>query len=80
MMILIYFWYLIVDVHVTCFRDQDNGELISAPSMKKFATIFLKSGNINSMNDVLKMIHGFGCKIDQVTNHDCRCIFLEYLY
>ncbi|EXB36427.1 hypothetical protein L484_009994 [Morus notabilis] len=44
---------------------KDNGELISAPSMKKFATIFLKSGNINSMNDVLKMIHGFGCKIDQ---------------
>lgn len=43
---------------------KDNGELISAPAMKKFANMFLKSGNINSINDVLKVIHGFGCKID----------------
>ena len=48
------------------FHDQDNGELISAPAMKKFANMFLKSGNMNSINDVLKVIHGFGCKIDPV--------------
>ncbi|XP_060964504.1 pentatricopeptide repeat-containing protein At1g10910, chloroplastic [Cannabis sativa] len=44
---------------------KDNGELISPPAMKKFATIFMKSGNIDSINDVLKVIHGFGCKIDE---------------
>ncbi|PON60088.1 Pentatricopeptide repeat [Trema orientale] len=44
---------------------KDNGESISVPAMKKFATIFMNSGNIDSVNDVLKVIHGFGCKIDQ---------------
>lgn len=58
------------------FHDQDNGELISAPAMKKFANMFLKSGNINSINDVLKVIHGFGCKIDPVNNHNHRCVTL----
>lgn len=47
-------------------REQDNGELISRPSRDKFATIFMKSGNINLINDVLKVMHGFGGKIDQV--------------
>ncbi|KAL5554085.1 hypothetical protein UlMin_041486 [Ulmus minor] len=44
---------------------KDNGELISLPVIKKFATIFMKSGNINLINDVLKVVHGFGSKIDQ---------------
>ena len=61
----------LIECIVKCFHDQDNGKLISMAAIKKFATIFMKSGNIDSINDVLKVIHGFGCKIDQVNNHRC---------
>ncbi|XP_030938092.1 pentatricopeptide repeat-containing protein At1g10910, chloroplastic isoform X1 [Quercus lobata] len=44
---------------------KDNAGLISKPAVKKFATAFLKSGNINLINDVIKAIHGSGHKIDQ---------------
>lgn len=44
---------------------KDNAGLISKPAVKKFATAFLESGNINLINDVIKAIHGSGCKIDQ---------------
>ncbi|KAF3969533.1 hypothetical protein CMV_006687 [Castanea mollissima] len=44
---------------------KDNAGLISKPAIKKFATAFLKSGNINLINDVIKAIHGSGHKIDQ---------------
>ncbi|KAK8626832.1 hypothetical protein V6N13_134462 [Hibiscus sabdariffa] len=44
---------------------KDNVEHISQPAIKKFATAFLKLGNINLINDVLKVIHGSGYKIDQ---------------
>ncbi|KAK6240948.1 Pentatricopeptide repeat - like 10 [Theobroma cacao] len=44
---------------------KDNAELISQPAIKKFATAFMKLGNINMINDVLKVLHGSGYKIDQ---------------
>ncbi|KAF3435174.1 hypothetical protein FNV43_RR22261 [Rhamnella rubrinervis] len=44
---------------------KDNGKFISKPAIRKFAAAFMKFGNINSINDVLKVIHGFGCKIGQ---------------
>ncbi|XP_015893655.2 pentatricopeptide repeat-containing protein At1g10910, chloroplastic [Ziziphus jujuba] len=44
---------------------KDNGDLISKPAIMKFATAYMKFGNINLINDVVKLIHGFGCKIDQ---------------
>jgi hypothetical protein len=37
----------------------------------KFATAFMKLGNINLINDVLKAIDGSGCKIDQVNYYGC---------
>ncbi|OMP01547.1 hypothetical protein COLO4_11791 [Corchorus olitorius] len=44
---------------------KDNAKYISQPAITKFATAFLKLGNINLINDVLKVIHGSGYKIDQ---------------
>lgn len=48
---------------------QDNAEFISQRAIKKFATAFTKLGNINLINDVLKVIHGSGYKIDQVGSY-----------
>lgn len=44
---------------------KDNPGLISKLAIMKFATAFMKLGNINLINDVLKAIDGSGCKIDQ---------------
>ncbi|CAN6543198.1 unnamed protein product [Malus baccata var. baccata] len=44
---------------------KDNAGLISKPAIKKFATAFMKLGNINLINDVLKAVDASGCKIDQ---------------
>lgn len=60
--------YIVTDC-VNFFYGQDNGDLISKPAIMKFATAYMKFGNINLINDVVKLIHGFGCKIDQVNNH-----------
>ncbi|KAI4296244.1 hypothetical protein L6164_036217 [Bauhinia variegata] len=46
---------------------KDNSKFISQPAIKKFAVAFMKSGNINLINDVLKTLHGCGYKIDQDT-------------
>ncbi|KAL7002008.1 hypothetical protein U1Q18_003157, partial [Sarracenia purpurea var. burkii] len=48
---------------------KDNAKLVSQPAKQKFATFFLKSGNINLVNDVLKVIHSSGFKIDQGLFH-----------
>ncbi|KAL8117135.1 hypothetical protein AgCh_015149 [Apium graveolens] len=45
---------------------QDNAKSIPRPTIKKFAASFLKLGNINLINDVMKSIHSSGYKIDQV--------------
>ncbi|XP_058007045.1 pentatricopeptide repeat-containing protein At1g10910, chloroplastic [Hevea brasiliensis] len=45
--------------------QEDNTELISQAAIKKFANAFMKLGNINMINDVMKVIHGSGYKIDQ---------------
>lgn len=61
------------------FFAQDNAGLISKPAVKKFATAFLKSGNINLINDVIKAIHGSGHKIDQVSSCGCKLTVPEIL-
>lgn len=45
---------------------QDNAKLISQPAIKKFAKSFMRKGNINLVNDVIKSIHNSDYKIDQV--------------
>ncbi|KAK6156967.1 hypothetical protein DH2020_011215 [Rehmannia glutinosa] len=44
---------------------KDNAKLISEPAIKKFATSFMRKGNINLVNDVIKSIHYSGYKIHQ---------------
>ncbi|XP_050232045.1 pentatricopeptide repeat-containing protein At1g10910, chloroplastic [Mercurialis annua] len=44
---------------------KDNSELISQAAIKKFANSFMRLGNINLINDVMKAIHSSGYKIDQ---------------
>lgn len=45
---------------------QDNARSIPRPTIKKFAASFMKFGNINLINDVMKAIHSSGYNIDQV--------------
>jgi pentatricopeptide repeat protein len=47
---------------------KDNAKMISQPTLKKFGRAFMISGNINLVNDVLKVLHGSGHKIDQVNS------------
>ncbi|XP_010544276.1 PREDICTED: pentatricopeptide repeat-containing protein At1g10910, chloroplastic isoform X2 [Tarenaya hassleriana] len=44
---------------------KDNAKLISKPAFRKFGRAFMKAGNINQINDVMKVMHGSGHKIDQ---------------
>ncbi|XP_045817855.1 pentatricopeptide repeat-containing protein At1g10910, chloroplastic-like [Trifolium pratense] len=44
---------------------KDNAIFISGPTTKKFASAFMKSGNINLINDVMKTLHSCGFKIGQ---------------
>lgn len=44
---------------------KDNARSIRRPTIKKFAASFIKFGNINLINDVMKAIHSSGYKIDQ---------------
>ncbi|GFP99192.1 pentatricopeptide repeat-containing protein at1g10910 chloroplastic [Phtheirospermum japonicum] len=44
---------------------KDNAKLISEPAIKKFVTSFMRKGNINLVNDVIKTIHNLGYRIDQ---------------
>lgn len=41
-------------------------EIISTPSLEKFATSFMKSGNINLINDVVKVFHRLKHNVDMV--------------
>ena len=50
------------------FHLQDHAKFISSKALKKFLGVFLRSGNINLIYDVVEVIHGSGHKIDQVTN------------
>ncbi|XP_009148435.1 pentatricopeptide repeat-containing protein At1g10910, chloroplastic [Brassica rapa] len=58
-------------IHGKLFKDayvvvKDNAKVISQPTLKRFCKAFMVSGNINLVNDVLKVLHGSGHKIDQV--------------
>ncbi|XP_058073884.1 pentatricopeptide repeat-containing protein At1g10910, chloroplastic isoform X2 [Magnolia sinica] len=44
---------------------KDNAEVISKLSLRKFAVAFMKLGNINLINDVVKALHGSGQRIDE---------------
>lgn len=44
---------------------KDNAGFISQPAIKKFSVNFMRSGNINLINDVMKAMHSSGHKIDQ---------------
>ncbi|XP_077211831.1 pentatricopeptide repeat (PPR) superfamily protein isoform X2 [Tasmannia lanceolata] len=44
---------------------KDNAQLISKRALKKFSLSFMKSGNINLINDVIKASHNSGRRIDQ---------------
>ncbi|KAJ1283865.1 hypothetical protein BS78_03G160000 [Paspalum vaginatum] len=44
---------------------KDNAELISPPSLEKFAKSFMVSGNINLINDVMKALNRSGWRISQ---------------
>ncbi|KAF8411777.1 hypothetical protein HHK36_004336 [Tetracentron sinense] len=56
---------------------KDNAEEISQPAIKKFAVAFMKSGNINLINDVMKAVHSSGHKIDQELFHIAISRFIE---
>ncbi|CAI9103864.1 OLC1v1002438C1 [Oldenlandia corymbosa var. corymbosa] len=56
---------------------KDNADFISKPAIKKFTISFMKSGNINLINDVLKAIHGSGFKIGQEIFHEAISRYLE---
>ncbi|KAL1809561.1 hypothetical protein DCAR_0729111 [Daucus carota subsp. sativus] len=44
---------------------KDNARSIPRSTLKKFAASFMKFGNINLINDVIKALHSSGHKIDQ---------------
>ncbi|KAJ4717063.1 putative Pentatricopeptide repeat-containing protein [Melia azedarach] len=48
---------------------KDNSSSISHPAIKKFASAFMRLGNMNLLNDVMKAIHSSGYKIDQGLFH-----------
>lgn len=52
--------------------------MISQPTLKKFGRAFMISGNINLVNDVLKVMHGSGHKIDQVNNQPTKNCNLKF--
>lgn len=58
--------------------SQDFSESISGRSMEKFAYSFMKSGNVNLINDVLKAYHRSRKKISTV-NLDFICSFIRRL-
>ncbi|XP_028800907.1 pentatricopeptide repeat-containing protein At1g10910, chloroplastic isoform X1 [Neltuma alba] len=44
---------------------KDNAKFISRPAIKRFAAAFMKFGNINMINDVMKTLHGCDHKVDK---------------
>ncbi|XP_071931215.1 uncharacterized protein [Coffea arabica] len=56
---------------------KDNAGSISQSATQKFAVSFMKSGNINLVNDVIKAIHSSGYKIDQKLFHMAISRYVE---
>ncbi|CAJ1963660.1 unnamed protein product [Sphenostylis stenocarpa] len=54
--------HLLKDAYVVV---KDNAKYISRPATKKFAISFMKSGNINYINDVVKTLNDSGYELDQ---------------
>jgi hypothetical protein len=57
--------------------SQDFSEFISDGSMERFASSFMKSGNVNLINDVLKAYHRSRNKISTVQPQ--IYLFIRYL-
>ncbi|RDY01840.1 Pentatricopeptide repeat-containing protein, chloroplastic, partial [Mucuna pruriens] len=57
--------YVVVKSSDESYPIQDSATFISRPATRKFASAFMKSGNINFINDVLKTLHDCGYKLDQ---------------
>ncbi|XP_020596241.1 pentatricopeptide repeat-containing protein At1g10910, chloroplastic isoform X2 [Phalaenopsis equestris] len=49
---------------------KDNMEMISTRSLEKFAASFMKSGNINLINDVVKAFHCYGHHVNAEIFHE----------
>ncbi|KAG8368771.1 hypothetical protein BUALT_Bualt15G0081400 [Buddleja alternifolia] len=56
---------------------KDQAKSISQSVIKKFATSFMRKGNINLVNDVIKSIHSSGYEIDQDIFHMAICRYIE---
>lgn len=56
---------------------KDNAGFISKPAIAKFATSFVKSGNINLINDVIKVVHSSGLNLNQELFHMAIARYLE---
>lgn len=56
---------------------KDNAELISKPAIRKFAISFMRNGNINLVNDVIKSIHNSDYNIDQDIFHLAISRYIE---
>ncbi|KAK4271162.1 hypothetical protein QN277_019896 [Acacia crassicarpa] len=56
---------------------KDNAEFISRPAIKRFAAAFMKVGNINMINDVLKTLHGCGHKLDKDLFHTAVSRYID---
>lgn len=52
-----------------CVVAKENANLISPQGVKKFLVAYMKSGDINLINDALRVIHTSGYKIDQNVFH-----------
>ncbi|WMV55099.1 hypothetical protein MTR67_048484 [Solanum verrucosum] len=48
---------------------KDNAGFISPPAIKKFSVNFMRSGNVNLINDVMNAMQSSGHKIDQISSH-----------
>jgi hypothetical protein len=58
---------LFMNFKKTAIMSQDFSECITDRSMEKFTNSFMRSGNVNLINDVLKAYHQSGNKISMVS-------------
>ncbi|EYU26539.1 hypothetical protein ABFS82_02G067900 [Erythranthe guttata] len=56
---------------------KDNAKYISESAIRKFTTTFMRKGNINLINDVIKSIHSSSYKIDQDIFHMAISRYIE---
>lgn len=62
---------------LTPYYVQDNSGSISQAAIKKFGSAFIRLGNINLVNDVMKVLHASGYKIDEVSNQELKWMYFR---